>query len=342
MRPSTMKTTLGLLLALALAGQGSAAQADEATAPANWAELDNALTALAPQTSLLAAEVTAGDCAPIHEKEADLTTPIGSSFKLYILAELASRVAQGDLSWDDPLAIEDRYRSIPHGPLLYAPDGKLFTLRYLAEQMIQRSDNTATDHLLFLLGREAVEARMAAAGHHDPALNRPLWGTREFAVAKFLWSDEALDRYLKTGEAERRELLAAETRGWPALEAYFEAEGDQRSPRRITQVEWFADRQDLCRLLVHLKTDLGETGPQPTLEVLALADPLDLDRERWPTVGFKGGSEMGVLAGNWLLQRDDGRWFVMSTAVNDSTKPLDMPANIAVLRSAADLLYQAP
>ncbi|NYT47461.1 MAG: serine hydrolase [Candidatus Methanofishera endochildressiae] len=40
--------------------------------------------------------------------------------------------------------------------------------------MIQRSDNTATDHLLFLLGREQIEKRMLLDGHHNPQLNTPL------------------------------------------------------------------------------------------------------------------------------------------------------------------------
>jgi len=313
-----------------------------AETPKSWNELDRDLAALAPTASLLAAEVTDGSCRPVHARDAGRVTAIGSSFKLYVLAELAAQVADGRLDWEQPVAIENRYRSIPHGGLLYAPDGRRYSLRYLAEQMIQRSDNTATDHLLFLLGREAVEKRMEAAGHRDPALNRPLLATREFAVMKFLWSDAQLARYLDADEETRRTVLAEEARGWPALESYFEREGEQTRPQRIDTVEWFADRFDMCRLLVALKALGGETGPRPVLEVTMLDDRLGLDAERWPTVGFKGGSEMGVLAGNWLLERNDGRWFVLAMALNDPQSALDLGAAVKVLQAAADRLYATP
>ncbi|NYT47460.1 MAG: hypothetical protein H0A75_07695 [Candidatus Methanofishera endochildressiae] len=62
----------------------------------------------------------------------------------------------------------------------------------------------------------------------------------------------------------------------------------------------------------------------------------------WIYVGFKGGSELGVLAGNWLLQREDGRLFVLSFALNNEPRAIDTEAVITVLQSAVQLLGQTP
>lgn len=342
------------LLALLWLQIPSAVAAEE-DPPETWAEFDDAFRQLAEDVSFLAAEVTDGQCVPVHELDADHTLAIGSSFKLYILGELANQLRDRRFrsnthehwrrgysrrgSWSQPVAIEQRYKSIPHGPLLWAPDGTLLTVRYFAEKMIQDSDNTATDHLLFLLGRENVERRMRQMGHHDPSLNIPLFATREFAIMKYLWTDEEVDAYLAASVPERRRLLAQEDRHNDDIDEL----PDQVAPIRIDTAEWFANRFDMCRVLLGL-WELGQDPHlRPVLEALTLADQLGIERERFPYVGFKGGSEFGVFAGNHLLVRDDGRRFVMSFALNDSTKGLDPLAVVDTLQPAANvLIYETP
>ena len=256
--------------------------------PTTWEEFDARATTLAPVVSVLAAEITDGRCQPVHDLHAGLTTLIGSGFKLHILAEIAMAVREGRLEWEQPVTIRKDLRSIPGGPLLFVPDGSVFTLRYLAEQMIQRSDNTTTDTLLFFAGRENVERRMAQAGHHDASLNVPLPATREFAVIKFLWSDEELKRYRHASEGDKRDILAGEQRGFPELSAYFNENGDQDTPVRVETVEWFASRHDICNLFLVLNALGSQPELRPLLEALTLNDPIGFDREEWTYVGFKG------------------------------------------------------
>ena len=315
--------------------------------PTTWEEFDAQALALAPVVSLLAAEVTDGICEVVHSLNAEMTTPIGSSFKLYILAEIAAQIAGrarpgGRLKWADPLEIQTQFKSIPAGPLLFVPDGSTFTARYFAEQMIQLSDNTATDHLLFLAGRKNVERRMALGGHHDPSLNTPLFATREFAVIKFLWSDEQLQDYEQASVAKRRKLLAAEQRGWPELEAFFEQNGDQTEPVRVETVEWFSNRFDMCKILISLHNMGQKRKLLPLLEALTLRDPIGFDREEWTYVGFKGGSEIGLQAGNWLVRRNDGRLFVFSIAFLDPAEGLDLAKLIPLLMAAPGILFETP
>ncbi len=324
-----------------------------------WEELDREASTLAESVSFLAAEITDETCKEVHGLAPELTLAIGSSFKLYILGELAQQITgraelapysafqpstrfrhdpflqgPGRLGWEDPLEIQKQYKSPPDGPLVYVPDGSPFTIRYFAEQMIQRSDNTATDHLLFLLGRENVERRMAEMGHHDPTLNRPLFATREFFIAKLLWTDEELAAYLAASDAERREMLANEKQGYRELVAYWS------SPTRIDTVEYFANRFDMCKALMALHDMAQEPGLRPVTEVLTLEDGIGIDREDWIYVGHKGGSEPGVLAANWLLQRNDGRLFVISWAFNDTAHTINVPP--AILQAAVDILFQTP
>jgi hypothetical protein len=335
---------------LALVPQMSAAEASKNEPPGTWSAFDRAATRIAESTSFLAAEITEGRCEPVHDLDADRTLGIGSSFKLYILGELGHQIRKGRFEsnlpedsrlgpWEQPVAIEARYKSIPGGPLLFVPDGTVVTVRYLAEQMIQRSDNTATDHLLFLLGRERVEQRMGRMGHHDPALNRPLFATREFAVLKLLGTDAEIETYLAASTRKRRQILRHETRGFEDLRD--QAEG-QTAPLHIDTLEWFADRFDMCRALLALYELGQDSRARPVSEVLTLADQIGIDRERFPYVGFKGGSEVGVLAGNWLLERDDGRRFTMTIAFNDTEHALDLAAIVEVLQAAVDLIYETP
>jgi tRNA(His) 5'-end guanylyltransferase len=53
-------------------------------------------------------------------------------------------------------------------------------------------------------------------------------------------------------------------------------------------------------------------------------------------VGFKGGSEPGVLTGTWLMHRTDGRQFMFSIAFYDTEQPIDTPTAVAAMEAARD------
>ena len=58
------------------------------------------------------------------------------------------------------------------------------TLHSLATAMIAESDNSAADTLLLALGRDRVDAMVAASGHTDPARVLPLLTTAEAFALK--------------------------------------------------------------------------------------------------------------------------------------------------------------
>ncbi len=309
-------------------------------APKSWNEVDSGLSSFGASVGLLAAEISGPNCTPVHELNADVPLAIGSVFKLYILGELGRQIAAGELSWDDEIAIDDAYRSMPSGDLHYAPAGTAYSVRYLAEVMISQSDNTATDHLLFTLGRENVEAMVATMGHADSSLMIPMLSTRELFAIKTVLTPERQQAYISAGPDERRAMLDGEIKA--AADGMTIVDGASFvSPTLIDSVEWFASPADMCAAMAYLLEQSTQPGLLPLREVLQLNPGALIDRSVWPIVGYKGGSEPGVLVLTWLLQRADGRWFVVSAGVNDAGRTIDEQGFGAAATQAIAALAQS-
>jgi hypothetical protein len=338
--PTTLLKLAGGL-ALACTGiAGTAAVQEPATAPASaaqWAAIDHAFSEIAPYRAMLAAEILDGQLVPVHALNADRTLPVGSSFKLYVLGELSRQVEAERFDWEQLVPITESQKSVPGGDLRYVPNGTTFTVRYLAERMIQKSDNTATDVLIDLVGRENVERAMGVMGHHNPGLNIPLLKTREFAFMKLVVPSERLDAYFAADVPARRSFLADVVAGL-SYEDLIAAAERQTAPIDIMRTEWLASRNDLAKAISYLWVQSRKPGLRPVSEILSLESQLEFNAEVWPYVGFKGGSELGVLSGTWLMQRADGRLFVYSAGFADPKQPLDMEKVIAALEMGVDRL----
>jgi len=321
----------------------SARQADatpEPGQPPSWEEIDQLFAGAAPEATFLAAELIDGRCLPIHAYNTDAVLPVGSTFKFWILGALALEIQAGTIEWEQPVAFNELYRSVPAGDLRYALPGAQYTVRYLAERMMQKSDNTATDVLIYLVGRENVEAMMATMGHHDPSLNIPLMTTREFAFMKLVVSTADIDAYLAASVDERRQILTDKIDPMP-YEALAVAD-NQTVPVELFRVEWFASRTDLANAVTWIWIQSQKEGMRPLLEVIALETQLVFIGEIWPYVGFKGGSEIGLVNGTWLMQRADGHWFIYSIIFADEDAPLDMASIVPVMEAGRDILAVTP
>jgi beta-lactamase class A len=312
----------------------------QAPPAASWDEVDAGLSALGPEISFLAAEVTDDGCQPLHAIGGDQRLAIGSVFKLYVLGELARQVESGAANWDEILPLREEWKSLPTGDLRYEPAGTPHTLRYYAEVMISQSDNTATDHLIHRLGRENVETMLATMGHGDPALDTPLLTTRDLFVLKVGLSDADRQAYLDATTEERRQMLDGPIAAAPL--PTLEQVGGFTTPLLIDQLEWFASAEDLCLAMAFLLERSEAPGLLPVREILGLNPGVPLDRSIWPTILFKGGSEPGVLNLSLLLIRNDERVFVITTGVNNPDGEVDANAMVAVVQGAAGLIAGLP
>ncbi len=257
---------------------------------------------------------------------------IASTFKLYVLSALVQDIKAGKRHWDDVVKLD--VRSIPSGQMQNWPAGSPVTLHTLAAMMISISDNTATDMLMRVLGREAVEAEVIASGHSEPSRILPVLRTVEFFALK---NDAARIAAWKAADDARQRALLAE---WaPTLTA---ANVDvsklaTSGPTAIDSIEWFASAEDIARILMRLR----DSGDKAALEILAINPMVSPDQAaRWDYTGYKGGSEAGVLNLSWLLKDKQGRWFAITASWNDPSAKLDDTKLIMLAQRLAGMLQQ--
>ncbi|HWW58769.1 MAG TPA: serine hydrolase [Sphingopyxis sp.] len=275
------------------------------------------IAALPGQTGFLVAELGDAGIRPLASANADRQFAIGSTVKLYILDELAAQVAAGKRRWSDVVPLS--HFSFSSAGTANWPADTPVTLQTLANWMISVSDNGATDTLIHLLGREPIETRMRSAGHSDPSRNIPLLTTVEaFALKgnnfadlrpRFIAGDDRAQRKLIDDNRERLVLENVDGVSFTA------------GPRFIDSLEWFASPNDIARVMIDLRARRSKT----LLAAMAINNGVGpVAAADWTYLGYKGGSENGVLSMSLLGQRKlDGKWFVVTASWNNPDVNVD-------------------
>jgi hypothetical protein len=168
----------------------------------------------------------------LNEKE---IFPMGSAFKLYILAYMV----ENDVKWDKVVKIKESDYSLPTGKMHLYPKGAPITLFSLAEAMISQSDNTATDILIENLGRENIENFMKEH-NSKPELNIPFLKTAE--MFKIKSSTQIAENYIKADTKEKRKILEKIKETRPDIKKLLNIS----SPYKPYNIEWFASPSDIC------------------------------------------------------------------------------------------------
>jgi len=242
------------------------------------------MAAIAPRTAFLVTE----NGMPLHAKDAKTPLAVGSAFKLAVLKALKAQIDAGGRSWDDVAELTAPDLSLPSGILQGWPVGSPLTLHTLAALMISISDNTATDVLMRVVGREAVETALGIA----PALT-----TRELFVLKA--ERELMARYLSGDLAAKRAVLdEVAKRPLP--------DGSKALSPHDEGAEWYVSPAALCALI----EDLSD------IDVLAI-NPGVANKKDWARIAFKGGSEIGVLNLTTAVMGKDGTRYCVAASWND-------------------------
>jgi beta-lactamase class A len=284
------------------------------------------LKTLPGQTSFAVARL--GEGAPVTEigHEAARPLAIGSTFKLFLLAELSRSIKAGERSWGDVVKLDRR--SLPSGFLQGWPEGAPMTLYSLAALMISQSDNTATDTLLHVLGRERVEQLLPALGLKAPERNRPFLSTFEAFALKA--ADPAA--WAGAEEAKRRALLADYAKLRPSDIALEKLGG---GPKRIDTIEWFASADDLVRTMDWLRLN----GGKEVMDILAINPAIGSAAATGVDyLGYKGGSETGVMNMTFLVRGKSGQYYAVSGGWNDVRAAVDESRFVGLMRRAVSLL----
>nr|WP_234897261.1 serine hydrolase [Mycolicibacterium vanbaalenii] len=274
-----------------------------------WTDIDDELTKSDARYSYQIAKVTDGRCDKVAGTNTDMSLPLASIFKLYVLLAVADAVKAGTVEWTDELTITEEAKAVGSPELDDLPPGSTVTVREASQQMISASDNMATDLLIERLGPGAIERALVAAGHHDPASMTPFPTMHElFSVG---WGEPDLREQWKQASPQGRAQLLQQTNARP----YEPDPTRTHTPASGIGAEWYGSAADICRL--HVALQEGAVGAAaPVKDILSAVRGIDLDREEWPYVGAKAGNLPGDLTFSWYAVDHTGQPWVVSLQAN--------------------------
>jgi beta-lactamase class A len=274
-----------------------------------WSDVDAELTKSGARYSYQVSKVDNGQCSTVAGANTDLSLPLASIFKLYVLLAVADAVKAGTVSWDDPLTITEEAKAVGSAGLEELPPGAQVSVRTAAQEMISASDNMATDLLIGRLGPGAVERALVAAGHHDPASMTPFPTMHElFSVG---WGSPDLREQWKKASPQGRAQLLQQTNSRP-----FQPDPTRtHTPASDDGVEWYGSAADICRVHAALQAAaVGEAAP--VKQILSAIPGIELDKSKWPYIGAKGGNLPGDLTFSWYAVDHTGQPWVVSFQLN--------------------------
>ena len=295
----------------------------------DWSELEQLFAAAGPVYAIHAAEISGSEPVTIYDAHPGTMLAVGSAFKFYVLGALATKIDAGELAWDQTVPVTETVKSFPSGVTQNESIGKRLSIDELSRRMISISDNTATDMLIDTVSREACEDALDTQGNSDPARTIPFLKTREMFTLKLSDDRTLLQRYINAGVEARRAILA-ELEGAP-LPPISTAVA-WTTPIAFDTVEWFATAPDLGRAISWLWNQAEKPALAPVRDILTINPGVPYDDTVWTSVAFKGGSEVGVVAFSWLLERNDGRRFTFSCGVNNPAQ--EVPVEQLALAAA--------
>ncbi len=267
--------------------------------------------ALPGKAGFLVARISDTGMEEVASRNMDAQFGIGSTFKLYVLAELAAQVQDGKREWSDVVTVDQK--SFPSGITQNWPDSAPVTLQTLATLMISISDNTATDVLIRTLGRDNIARRLKAIGHDDPDRTLPFLTTVEAFGLKQDDQEKLRRQFLEASEIEQAKILE-DAKDSLIVENINIEQLAGTTPMFIEEIEWFASPNDSAKLMDYLRKQNDPTA----LAIMGVNGGLpEINAAQWDYIGFKGGSEPGVVSLNYLLRAKDGDWYAVTGSWNN-------------------------
>jgi beta-lactamase class A len=273
----------------------------------SWRDVDAVLSKTEARYSWQVTKVNDGQCDRIAGTNPDLSLPLASIFKLYVLYAVADAIKAGTVSWGDQLTVTDKGKAV--GSSMDLPVGANISVRTAAEKMIATSDNMATDMLIARVGPQAVDNALANTGHHDPAAMTPFPTMYElFSVA---WGRPDVREQWQRSTAQERAAMLEEANS----HTYQPDPMHAHVPASKYDVEWYGTAEDICR--VHVALQAGAVGAAaPVRKILDASPGVNLDRGRWPYIAAKAGGLPGDLTFSWYAVDRSGQPWVVSFQLN--------------------------
>lgn len=278
-------------------------------------EVLDAMDALPGRTGVSVVTLSNGQIQPIAQKDNMGRYAIASTFKLYILAELDRQIQAGQRKWSDVYRLGPK--SHPSGVSQDWPNNMPMTLQTLATLMISVSDNSATDTLIRILGQDALQSIVRKTGHGNAEEFTPFLMTRQVTALKTPANAKLLQAYLELSRSRRTGYLQQIDKLLTLESIDFGLVTSQ--PILVDTIEWFASPDDIARLLAYIDRNSSQT----VRDILAINSGIGKDTvNNWRYLGYKGGSDTGIMSLNFLLESKQGQKYAVSVHWNDKQNPV--------------------
>lgn len=270
----------------------------------NWTLFDDDLVGILSEFQSIDSDVS---IAVIKNNQDEILThnpdhkmAVGSTFKLYVLKAVYDEVERSEINWDNVVNIKNEDKSLPSGILQNWTECTPLTIKTLTNLMISLSDNTATDILINTIGRKKIE-------EYVDELNTPFLKTSEIFKLKYVVTPAVRQEYIENDIKRKRRILI------DLKDLDLDISSISLSPVLIDKLEWFFSARELCKIIYELQ-EADELRINPGLAV----------KDDWYMVGYKGGSEPGVLQYTHLLQKEAGTdIYTVSVTANNPDQKID-------------------
>jgi beta-lactamase class A len=274
-----------------------------------WHDIDTELSKTGARYSYQVSKVDNGKCSTVAGTNTELSLPLASIFKLYVLLAVADAVKAGTLNWGDQLTITEEAKAVGSARLEELPPGAQVSVRKAAQEMISASDNMSTDLLIARVGPGAVERALVTAGHHDPASMTPFPTMHElFSIG---WGKPDLREQWRGASPQVRAQLLEQANSRP----YQPDPVRTNAPASEFGAEWYGSAADICRVHAALQAAaVGEAAP--VRDILSVIPGISLDNSKWSYIGAKAGNLPGDLTFSWYAVDRTGQPWVVSFQMN--------------------------
>lgn len=283
----------------------------------------NKFTTLSNAPALLVARIRPGmQCEVVEGRDQAQARGTASIFKIWVLGGVARAIAEGIVAIDETITLVASELA-PGGSMNNEPLGTVFPLQDVMTLMMGISDNTATDLLHELVGRDWIEQIVNEFEHAQPQLLTPFLGISEqFHLFYSFPLNEALS-YVNGSEAFQQQFLENE------IEPLGSLVGDPYTYTNfgfLTTGTWQASPLDICKAFAHLRQ-----LPQGSDAIFAVDQALGAQaaqpevRGDWDRVWYKGGSlsessgDYDVLTHAWMLENaGEDPWVVVAMSNSEN------------------------
>ncbi|MEM9531025.1 MAG: serine hydrolase [Pseudomonadota bacterium] len=291
---------------------------------------------LSTEAGLLLARVNrqTNQCEPVLERDAATLRATASVFKIFSLGAVADAIQDRTITTDQLIPRVDEERT-PGGPLINEPDGTLLTVDELATLMLSLSDNTATDLLHELVGRERLNRLVGELGHSTPDAITPFLKTGEQFHLLNTFSLVQAESYQNGTEQFQADFVVNQIE---PLGNFVDNRGNVNNTSVYTTVTWRASPRDVCQALAaHRVWPRGSDQARQVDRALGAQAAQPNVREAWDRVWYKGGglsisaTTQVVLTHAWLLENGGEDPWVLVALSNNPGANIDQFAVQSVL-----------